>query len=261
MKKWHLATRLRLDRIGRGCVQPAPNSIRGCTGPAGAWGCVRCTKLRRLSNVRMVAWHFIIPAAVSISGTLEHLSTSSSETSSWKDFRKADGKAGEDANRQFLSPDEWGDPEQFILPLFIQAIGKHSALMRVDDPVFLYSGVLINIIFIGRSTWEVLWERISMIQFGAPLQPRSSIFAGSQMMLRSGWTTVSIFSSLCFSGGSGRRTSKGAVNTSHCLLSKKVEMIRWRLPDILWWAVPGAGDICTTFPLMSSTISRNCQVR
>ena len=99
----------------------------------------------------MVAWHFIIPAAVSISGTLEHLSTSSSETSSWKDFRKADGKAGEDANRQFLSPDEGGDPEQFILPLFIQAIGEHSALMRVDDPVFLYSGVLINIIFIGQA--------------------------------------------------------------------------------------------------------------
>src|SRR5690606_28748790 len=81
-------------------------------------------------------------------------------------------------------------------------------------------------------------ERISTIRSGAPIHPSSSSLCGSQITQRSGCTTVSMSS--FFRDLPGRRTSKGAGNTSQGLPCRKVNRAVAIFNETRWWFVRGA---------------------
>ena len=84
---------------------------------------------------------------------------------------------------------------------------------RVNNPVFLYTGFFVNLMFVLQFFFIGKGESISITISVAPKQPFSSIFDGSQIMQMSGCKTVIIsLSSFDFRGNG---TSNGAEKASH----------------------------------------------
>lgn len=105
-------------------------------------------------------------------------------------------------------------PGQLVLLVRAERVGQNGLLAGVGDPILpnVVFGVQVESVLVSSAS--ELGDTISIIQSGAPTQPRRSILFKLQIMLMSGCTTVCIWASplpvLRMS-----RTSKGAEKIWH----------------------------------------------